>query len=320
MDDTLKARDGKWRKPIVHMIDERRPMCSGYSPRMTFAAQRGPLLQLASVVASAAAAIFAKLALDSFSLAQFLLIFACTSVLACAPLLDRASLRAFLSARTGWLAIGSNAVALSAFYFGLNGLDPGTHAFLSRTYVAFGFVLSFLLFREPFGPSRLIPAVLCVLSALCIATPAQLAVDHWRAVGATILSACLYALNYALLRMAPVGMSPPAAIFLYNAAILLLALTQVDVPAAIRHVSKVSLGVAAVSAILSVLSLHWYIASAREVTFFLSTAIRATSPFMVALLALPWFPMTLSTMNVIGVVAMPCVLIAIAVLERGRRN
>lgn len=276
---------------------------------------RAALLQLASVVASAGAAIFAKFSLSSLSLAQFLLIFAATSVVVCAPLVDRNSVRLFLAAPAGWFAIASNAVALSAFYFGLNGLDPGTHAFLSRTYVVFGFALSHLMFRESFGPSRQVLAVLCMLSALLIAAPTQMVVGQWLAAAATILAAFLYAFNYALLRTTPQAVSPATAIFLYNAALLPLALTQVDLAAIVQSITVRQAGLGIISSILSVLSLYWYLASMRQVTFFLSTALRAASPFMVALMAVPWFPMALTTANMIGVLTMPCVLVIIAVME-----
>jgi drug/metabolite transporter (DMT)-like permease len=280
-------------------------------------------MQLASVAAGAASMILAKLALQTLPIALFLLLFAAASVLLSIRWADRASMRSFLSGRAGWLAVATNLAALWAFYAGLAALDPGTHSFLSRSYVAFSFVFSHLLFREPFGPVRLGLALLCVLSALLAAAPAEMAAAHWWPVAATVLSAALFALNFALLRMVAPSVSAAAPITAYNAALLPLALAALLVPGApvLPAVPWEGLAYGAGSAALATLSLYWYVRSARGVSFFASTVVRASSPFIVAALALPFFPMALTPANALGVLLLPCVLAAMAVLElRGART
>ncbi|WJY15327.1 EamA family transporter [Pectobacteriaceae bacterium CE90] len=289
---------------------------------MTHLQRARPLAyQCISIIASAVSAVLAKVALQQISTSAFLLIFAIISALISFPYITFKSFYRFLTSWYGILAIATNLVAMFMFYQGLKGLDPGSHAFLSRTQIAFGFLLSHWIFNEKFNPTRTGIAIVCIFSSLISTWPAPNTLWPWDAVLITSLSAFLFALNFAILKLVSISVRPATIIFCYNIVLIPFLAMQVKINLLDSLIAiPFSFIFTFTSAVFASLSLFFYIKSVCHLSFFESNTLRAINPYIVALIALPFFPMPLTAINVIGALTMTGALLVLTLTNKAPSN
>ena len=269
--------------------------------------------QCGYVVSNAVSAVLAKAALSALTTPQFMLLYTSVSVAITLVWVKIRSLADFFLRPQGIGLLATNLAAMYLFYAGLQGLDPSTHAFLSRAQIAFGFLLASLIFKEHFSLLHWSILPVCMLSIMATAWPDTGNIWPWHAVLATLLSAFLFALNFAQLKLLASKIKIASAIFSYNATLLMAMAYQLDGDTFPQMLNTPSaLLYACGSAICASLSLVLYLRSVHLISFFESNVLRAAGPYVVMLIAFPFYPISITWISVSGALILTLALLALA--------
>ena len=266
---------------------------------------KGVILNVLSVVLNACALVFSKLAMKSASPLIVMFIICMVSSILSFLYIKRRGHRFSPNETKNILPIASlNAMGMICLYSALSLLNPIVVGMVGRFYVVFATILSVIVLGETMFAGEWALIGLALLGTfLFVFHNVSQGIDYF---GITLgfSYTFLFAVSNLLVKKTVHRSSSVTILFFNNlfgmAACLIVAhFERVDILSAV-HLPFVILAYIVTAGTITFLALSLFFDSFRFLSFRFSNMIRATSPLFVVLVAWPFFPMKLSTVNVLG--------------------
>lgn len=282
--------------------------------------KKGIIFNSVSVFLNAIVPLFSKWAMQSFKPLEVAFLICLLNVVFCycwglkKPLFDKpVALKSYLK------IAAVNSVGIISLYTSLSYLDPVTFGFIGRFYVIFTTLISALVLKEGSSPKEILSIVVGVCGTFFLA-------DKGAANWASVIGvgfALLFTLSFAIANFQIKSASPalnPVGVLLFNnvfASVVLAAFILPDLKGHqeilinYHHVASI-----VAASLFSFVSLSLLFASYRHLSFRLTSLIRATNPLVSAVVAIPFFPVTLSRGNWFGAFLLFVSIVVLGIHER----
>jgi drug/metabolite transporter (DMT)-like permease len=282
---------------------------------------KGILFNSVSVFLNAIVPLFSKWAMQSFKPLEVAFLISSLNVIYCliwrirGPLFEQpVSLRSYLK-----VAI-VNTVGIICLYSSLNYLDPVTFGFVGRFYVIFTTLISALILKEGSSPVEIASIFLGIFGTFFLADKGRVNWDSILGIGLALIFTFSFAIVNFQIKAASPPMSPVGVLFVNNFCttitlfVLLAPNTDLRREVAINYGHLLS--VVAASA-FSFISLVLLFSSYKHLSFRLTSLIRAANPLISAVVAIPFFPIDLTTKNWLGAFFLFVSIVVLGIQENG---
>jgi len=278
---------------------------------------------IASILMMGVGPLIAKFGLQTISASAAAFINACTIVIASFiwGMLRKEPVKFYVSKDMTLLSV-CNVLGVLFMYVSLSLLSPVQVGFLGRFYTVFAVLLSFVLLREKISKTEWMLVLLAVAGTFLFITPK----DSGSLSVAGVICALLYTFFFALCNVLikwrmEKGRNSNSILFTNSLwTFFLLALYLLIFPVS-WQVSAQSVSLTAAASLMTgFLGTLFLYEALKRIRFSIANIMRAASPVILAIVSYPFFPVPLTSLNILGAVILLASIILIGITDYKKRR